>query len=137
MTIAWARQFVNLVANLVEEGVEDVPVGVVDVKNILDEGVVGEVTGGGDDEGGVGESLIPRTLQRATVECRIVTVAHQTVGVEGELPAEDVAVILRPAVDNFDIPGSVFIDRLKQAIITSDNFRNIIIYFNSDSIEDF
>ncbi len=82
-------------------------VAVEDMEEVGDGGVGEEGSGGMDAEGGVGAALLPGAEEVGRLDGGGILVAGEAFGVEGEGPAEDVAVVASPAVDDFDEPCAV------------------------------
>ena len=90
-----------------EGGVVAAAIAVVDVDGVEDSGVGLEVVGGDDAEGGVAAALLPGAEEVGMLDGGDIAVAREALGIEGEGPAKDVAVVAAPAVNDFDEPGAV------------------------------
>ena len=90
-----------------ERSVEPTSIAVEYVDVVGDNGIGRKIGGSNDGESGVGKADIPRTNKIGCGNRGVIVVARKAVGIEGKRPAKDIAVVTRPAVDDFDVPSAV------------------------------
>ena len=90
-----------------ERSVEHTPYRVGDKHRIRHRRVGREVERCGDDKRRVAAARDIRTQQVGIRYRRHILVARKAVGIQCQLPAEDIAVVTAPSVDNLDIPRAV------------------------------
>ena len=90
-----------------DAGVEHTAQRVGDQHRVGDGGVGAALQRRGDHKGGVATARHIFAIHIGIRHRRHIVGARQAVGVQCQLPAEDIAVVHPPAVDDLDIPGAV------------------------------